>query len=161
MSGKSPPDASIPIFICICISAANNFLISSSLQTTPTAALNTRRKKVMVKVLKVLQNLVMCDINKGDGAGGLIGQVRHQLDDQLERRPGGRSYERRRRWICEACSERACRKSPSHSFVVWLNQALVPYYRQILPMLNLFTRQNGAYSHQGVHAYMQPKPRFR
>ena len=41
------------------------------------AALNTRRKKVMVKVLKVLQNLVMCDINKADGqGGGLIGQVR-------------------------------------------------------------------------------------
>jgi hypothetical protein len=47
-----------------------------------TAALNTRRKKVMVKVLKVLQNLVMCDINKGDGAGGLIGQVRHQFTPQ-------------------------------------------------------------------------------
>jgi hypothetical protein len=31
---------------------------------------------------------------------------------------------------------------------VVLKQALVPYYRQILPMLNLFTRQNGAYDRQ-------------
>jgi hypothetical protein len=53
-----------------------------------TAALNTRRKKVMVKVLKVLQNLVMCDINKGDGAGGLIGQVRGPLHHRVHRIPG-------------------------------------------------------------------------
>jgi len=56
-------------------------------------ALNTRRKKVIVKVLKVLQALVVCDTDKPDG-GGLIGQ------------------------------------------------ALVPYYRQILPVLNIFIRQN-------------------
>jgi len=54
-------------------------------------ALNTRQKKVIVKVLKVLQRLVTCDF---DGGHPLIGQ------------------------------------------------ALVPYYRQILPVLNIFIRQN-------------------
>jgi len=55
-------------------------------------ALNTRQKKVIVKVLKVLQALVQCDT--GPDGQGLIGQ------------------------------------------------ALVPYYRQILPVLNIFIRQN-------------------
>uniref|UniRef100_A0A7S2UTZ0 Uncharacterized protein n=1 Tax=Fibrocapsa japonica TaxID=94617 RepID=A0A7S2UTZ0_9STRA len=55
-------------------------------------ALNTRQKKVIVKVLKVLQALVQCDT--GPEGQGLIGQ------------------------------------------------ALVPYYRQILPVLNIFIRQN-------------------
>jgi len=54
-------------------------------------ALNTRQKKVIVKVLKVLQRLVTCDF---EGGHPLIGQ------------------------------------------------ALVPYYRQILPVLNIFIRQN-------------------
>jgi len=54
-------------------------------------ALNTRQKKVIVKVLKVLQRLVSCDF---EGGHPLIGQ------------------------------------------------ALVPYYRQILPVLNIFIRQN-------------------
>lgn len=58
------------------------------------AALNTRQKGVIVKVLKVLQALVTCD--QGPDGQGLIGQ------------------------------------------------ALVPYYRQILPVLNIFIRQNGA-----------------
>ncbi len=58
------------------------------------AALNTRQKAVIVKVLKVLQALVTCD--QGPDGQGLIGQ------------------------------------------------ALVPYYRQILPVLNIFIRQNGA-----------------
>lgn len=58
------------------------------------AALNTRQKAVIVKVLKVLQSLVTCD--QGPDGQGLIGQ------------------------------------------------ALVPYYRQILPVLNIFIRQNGA-----------------
>lgn len=57
------------------------------------AALNTRQKGVIVKVLKVLQALVACD--QGPDGQGLIGQ------------------------------------------------ALVPYYRQILPVLNIFIRQNG------------------
>lgn len=57
------------------------------------AALNTRQKAVIVKVLKVLQALVTCD--QGPDGQGLIGQ------------------------------------------------ALVPYYRQILPVLNIFIRQNG------------------
>jgi len=54
--------------------------------------LNTRQKKVIVKILKVLQALVQCDT--GPDGQGLIGQ------------------------------------------------ALVPYYRQILPVLNIFIRQN-------------------
>jgi len=54
-------------------------------------ALNTRQKKVIVKVLKVLQSLVACDY---EGNQPLIGQ------------------------------------------------ALVPYYRQILPVLNIFIRSN-------------------
>ncbi|CAN0457156.1 unnamed protein product, partial [Discosporangium mesarthrocarpum] len=58
----------------------------------PPAALNTRQKGVIVKVLKVLQALVTCD--QGPDGQGLIGQ------------------------------------------------ALVPYYRQILPVLNIFIRQN-------------------
>ena len=58
------------------------------------AALNTRQKAVIVKVLKVLQALVTCD--QGPDGQGLIGQ------------------------------------------------SLVPYYRQILPVLNIFIRQNGA-----------------
>jgi hypothetical protein len=56
-------------------------------------ALNTRNKGVIVKVLKILQALVMCD--QGPDGQGLIGQ------------------------------------------------ALVPYYRQILPVLNIFLRKNG------------------
>ena len=55
-------------------------------------ALNTRNKTVIVKVLKVLQRLVVCD---AEGGVPLIG----------------------------------------HS--------LVPYYRQLLPVLNIFIRQNG------------------
>ena len=55
-------------------------------------ALNTRKKKVIVRVLKVLQALVHCDA--GPEGQNLIGQ------------------------------------------------ALVPYYRQILPVLNIFIRQN-------------------
>ena len=55
-------------------------------------ALNTRQKKVIVKVLKVLQALVLCDT--GPEGQNLIGQ------------------------------------------------ALVPYYRQVLPVLNIFIRQN-------------------
>lgn len=55
-------------------------------------ALNTRQKKVIVKVLKVLQALVLCDT--GPDGQNLIGQ------------------------------------------------ALVPYYRQVLPVLNIFIRQN-------------------
>lgn len=62
--------------------------------TDNAAALNTRQKAVIVKVLKVLQALVTCD--QGPDGQGLIGQ------------------------------------------------ALVPYYRQILPVLNIFIRQNGA-----------------
>lgn len=56
-------------------------------------ALNTRDKKVICKVLKVLQFLVNCDASVPGGAG-LIGQ------------------------------------------------ALVPYYRQILPVLNIFINDN-------------------
>lgn len=58
-------------------------------------ALNTREVPVIVKILKILQLLVKCDVNVAGGAG-LIGQ------------------------------------------------ALVPYYRQILPVLNIFInkRQN-------------------
>ncbi len=56
-------------------------------------ALNTRDKGVIVKVLKVLQALVNCDVAVSGGAG-LIGQ------------------------------------------------ALVPYYRQILPVLNIFINKN-------------------
>lgn len=56
-------------------------------------ALNTREKDVIVKVLKILQALVNCDVAVSGGAG-LIGQ------------------------------------------------ALVPYYRQILPVLNVFINKN-------------------
>jgi len=56
-------------------------------------ALNTRERKVIVKVLKILQALVNCDVAVSGGAG-LIGQ------------------------------------------------ALVPYYRQILPILNIFINKN-------------------
>eukprot|EP01006_Ploeotia_vitrea_P001541 TRINITY_DN105050_c0_g1_i1.p1 TRINITY_DN105050_c0_g1~~TRINITY_DN105050_c0_g1_i1.p1 ORF type:complete len:308 (+),score=15.03 TRINITY_DN105050_c0_g1_i1:21-944(+) len=56
-------------------------------------ALNTRDKQVMVKILKILQALVNCDVSVAGGAG-LIGQ------------------------------------------------ALVPYYRQILPVLNIFINNN-------------------
>lgn len=56
-------------------------------------ALNTRDAHVIVKVLKVLQALVNCDVAVSGGAG-LIGQ------------------------------------------------ALVPYYRQILPVLNIFINKN-------------------
>ena len=56
-------------------------------------ALSTRKKNVVVKVLKILKKLVQCDTNKPDSQP-LIGQ------------------------------------------------ALVPYYRQILPVLNLFIRKN-------------------
>lgn len=56
-------------------------------------ALNTREKEVMVKVLKIIQVLVNCDVALSGGAG-LIGQ------------------------------------------------ALVPYYRQILPVLNIFINNN-------------------
>lgn len=56
-------------------------------------ALNTREKAVIVKVLKIVQALVNCDIAVSGGAG-LVGQ------------------------------------------------ALVPYYRQILPILNIFINQN-------------------
>jgi len=55
-------------------------------------ALNTRKKEVIVKVLKVLQALVMCDT---------VPEGQHLI-----------------------------------------GQALVPYYRQILPVLNIFIRQN-------------------
>jgi len=55
-------------------------------------ALNTRKKDVIVKVLKVLQALVMCDT---------VPEGQHLI-----------------------------------------GQALVPYYRQILPVLNIFIRQN-------------------
>lgn len=56
-------------------------------------ALNTREREVIVKVLKILQALVNCDVAVSGGAG-LIGQ------------------------------------------------ALVPYYRQILPVLNIFINKN-------------------
>lgn len=56
-------------------------------------ALNTRERRVIVKVLKILQALVNCDVAVSGGAG-LIGQ------------------------------------------------ALVPYYRQILPVLNIFINKN-------------------
>lgn len=56
-------------------------------------ALNTRDPQVIVKVLKILQALVNCDLEVSGGAG-LIGQ------------------------------------------------ALVPYYRQILPVLNIFINKN-------------------
>jgi len=56
-------------------------------------ALNTRDRAVVVKVLKILQALVNCDVAVSGGAG-LIGQ------------------------------------------------ALVPYYRQILPVLNIFINKN-------------------
>jgi hypothetical protein len=56
-------------------------------------ALNTRERDVIVKVLKILQALVNCDVAVSGGAG-LIGQ------------------------------------------------ALVPYYRQILPVLNIFINKN-------------------
>ena len=56
-------------------------------------ALNTREKDVIVKILKILQALVNCDIAVSGGAG-LIGQ------------------------------------------------ALVPYYRQILPIFNIFINNN-------------------
>lgn len=32
-----------------------------------------------------------------------------------------------------------------------IGQALVPYYRQILPVLNIFIRQNGQYLHQAKY----------
>ena len=56
-------------------------------------ALNTREKDVIVKILKILQALVNCDVAVSGGAG-LIGQ------------------------------------------------ALVPYYRQILPIFNIFINNN-------------------
>lgn len=56
-------------------------------------ALNTREKDVIVKVLKIIQALVNCDVAVSGGSG-LIGQ------------------------------------------------ALVPYYRQILPILNIFINKN-------------------
>lgn len=56
-------------------------------------ALNTRKKEVIVKVLKVMQVLVVCDT---------VPEGQHLI-----------------------------------------GQALVPYYRQILPILNIFIRQNG------------------
>jgi hypothetical protein len=56
-------------------------------------ALNTREKDVIVKILKIIQVLVNCDINVSGGMG-LIGQ------------------------------------------------ALVPYYRQILPVFNIFINNN-------------------
>ncbi len=56
-------------------------------------ALNTRQKDVIVKILKILQALVNCDVAVSGGSG-LIGQ------------------------------------------------ALVPYYRQILPVLNIFINNN-------------------
>jgi len=56
-------------------------------------ALNTRDRAVIVKMLKILQALVKCDVGVAGGAG-LIGQ------------------------------------------------ALVPYYRQILPVLNIFINKN-------------------
>ena len=56
-------------------------------------ALNTREKEVVVKVLKIIQVLVNCDVALSGGAG-LIGQ------------------------------------------------ALVPYYRQLLPILNIFINNN-------------------
>lgn len=56
-------------------------------------ALNTRQKEVIVKVLKILQTLVNCDVSVSGGSG-LIGQ------------------------------------------------ALVPYYRQILPIFNIFINNN-------------------
>lgn len=56
-------------------------------------ALNTRQKDVIVKILKILQALVNCDVAVSGGAG-LIGQ------------------------------------------------AMVPYYRQILPVLNIFINNN-------------------
>ena len=56
-------------------------------------ALNTRDKLVIIKVLKILQVLVNCDVMVSGGAG-LIGQ------------------------------------------------ALVPYYRQLLPVLNIFIMKN-------------------
>ena len=56
-------------------------------------ALNARDKEVIVRVLKILQALVNCDVAVSGGAG-LIGQ------------------------------------------------ALVPYYRQILPVLNIFVNNN-------------------
>jgi len=56
-------------------------------------ALNTREKEVVVKVLKIVQALVNCDVAVSGGSG-LVGQ------------------------------------------------ALVPYYRQILPVLNIFINQN-------------------
>lgn len=68
--------------------------VRAALLSCCSAALNTRQKAVIVKVLKVLQALVTCD--QGPDGQGLIGQ------------------------------------------------ALVPYYRQILPVLNIFIRQNGA-----------------
>lgn len=56
-------------------------------------ALNTRDKEVMVKILKILQALVNCDVAVSGGAGLIA-------------------------------------------------QALVPYYRQILPVLNIFINNN-------------------
>ncbi len=56
-------------------------------------ALNTRDKEVMVKILKLLQALVNCDVAVAGGAGLIA-------------------------------------------------QALVPYYRQILPVLNIFINNN-------------------
>lgn len=56
-------------------------------------ALNTRDKVVMVKILKILQALVNCDVAVAGGAGLIA-------------------------------------------------QALVPYYRQILPVLNIFMNNN-------------------
>jgi hypothetical protein len=56
-------------------------------------ALNTRDKDVMVKILKILQALVNCDVAVSGGAGLIA-------------------------------------------------QALVPYYRQILPVLNIFINNN-------------------
>lgn len=56
-------------------------------------ALNTREKEVVVKILKIIQILVNCDVAVSRGAG-LIGQ------------------------------------------------ALVPYYRQILPVFNIFINNN-------------------
>ncbi|KAH8056835.1 hypothetical protein JL722_7049 [Aureococcus anophagefferens] len=68
------------------------FLAEQGLIIPIKTALNTRKKEVIVKVLKVLQALVMCDT---------VPEGQHLI-----------------------------------------GQALVPYYRQILPVLNIFIRQN-------------------
>lgn len=68
-------------------------------------ALNTRDKKVIVRVLKVLQKLILADV-PGKGVKALGG-------DNLDTGTGG-----------------------------LIGQALVPYYRQILPVLNIFRSKN-------------------